>query len=317
MSVPERELIRHLYASMFRIRHVEEEIERVYPEDKIQSPVHLSIGQEAASVGVCAALEPQDVVYGTYRGHAMYLAKGGDLRRMIAELYGKGTGCAKGKGGSMHLGDPRRGVMGTSAVVATTIPLAVGHALAFKVQKKDAVVVSFFGDGATEEGAFHEALSFASLRGLPILFVCENNRYAIHTPLENRQPAGGSISERAAAYGVPSTRIEDGSVLALYRRAAESVAELRAGGGPRLLEVSVYRWRKHVGPGEDWHLGYRGKQEAEPWFAADQVAQLAAVLEPGDRADIEATVLAEVKDAFEYAEASPAPDLSELYTDVY
>src|ERR1700677_3146591 len=162
-----------LYRSLYRIRRVEEEVARVYPTDRIKSPVHLSIGQEAVSVAVCEALRPSDVVFGTYRCHALYLTKGGDLKQMIAELYGKATGCAKGKGGSMHMIAPKAGVMGTSAVVGTTIANAIGYAYAMKLQQRDTVVASFFGDGATEEGVFHESLNWASLKGLPIIFVCE------------------------------------------------------------------------------------------------------------------------------------------------
>src|SRR5439155_4707591 len=176
-----------LYRSLYRIRRVEEEIARVYPTDRIKSPVHLSIGQEAVSVGICSALRADDVVFGTYRGHALYLAKGGDLKQMVAELYGKVTGCARGKGGSMHLVDAAHGVMGASAVVGTTIPHAVGYAYAMKLRGEDRIVVSFFGDGATDEGVFDESLNFAALKRLPILFVCENNSYAIHTHQVRRQ----------------------------------------------------------------------------------------------------------------------------------
>src|SRR5262249_4242479 len=175
-----------LYKALYRIRRVEEEVARVYPSDKIKSPVHLSIGQESVSVGICAALRPQDVVFGTYRGHALYLAKGGDLKKMVAELFGKATGCTHGKGGSMHLIDPEAGVMGTSAVVGTTIANAVGFAYAMRYRRDEAIVASFFGDGATEEGVFSESLNFAVLKRLPILFVCENNRYAIHTHQRRR-----------------------------------------------------------------------------------------------------------------------------------
>src|SRR4051795_12417756 len=170
-----------LYRSLYRIRRIEEEVARAYPTDKVKSPVHLSIGQEAVSVSVCEALRADDVVFPTYRGHALYLAKGGDLNRMVAELYGKVTGCTRGKGGSMHLIDPEAGVMGASAVVGTTIANAAGYAYALRVRGSDAVVVSFFGDGATEEGVFAETLNFAVLKRLPVLFVCENNGYAIHT----------------------------------------------------------------------------------------------------------------------------------------
>ena len=187
-----------LYRSLYRIRRVEEEIAKVYSSDKIKSPVHLSIGQEAVSVAVCEALARRDVAFGTYRGHALYLAKGGDLNRMIAELYGKATGCAKGKGGSMHLIDTAAGLMGTSAVVGTTISNAVGYAYALACRREDRVVASFFGDGATEEGAFHESLNVAALKRLPIVFICENNGYAIHTHQSCRQ-ARANIAERAAA----------------------------------------------------------------------------------------------------------------------
>src|SRR5205807_3987273 len=225
-----------LYRALLRIRRVEEEVARVYPTDRIKSPVHLSIGQEAVSVGVCEALRPDDVVFGTYRGHALYLAKGGDLRAMVAELYGKATGCTKGKGGSMHLIDPEAGVMGTSAVVGTTIANAAGYAYALKVRRSGAVAVSFFGDGATEEGVFAETLNFAVLKRLPVLFVCENNGYAIHTPQCRRQGTP-AILERARAHGLPAERIEDNDVLRLYERSREVTARVRAGAGPWFLEV--------------------------------------------------------------------------------
>src|SRR5918912_988627 len=196
-----------LYRALLRIRRVEEEVARVYPTDKIKSPVHLSIGQEAVSVGVCAALRPDDVVFGTYRGHALYLAKGGDLKAMVAELYGRATGCTRGKGGSMHLVDPEAGVMGTSAVVGTTIANAAGYAYALKLRGSEAAVVSFFGDGATEEGVFAETLNFAVLKRLPVLFVCENNGYAIHTHQSRRQ-GNPDICARAQAFGMPAESLD-------------------------------------------------------------------------------------------------------------
>src|SRR3954447_20528685 len=241
-------MLERLYKSLYRIRLLEEELARVYPTDKIKSPIHLSIGQEAVSVGVCEALRPDDVVFGSYRGHALYLAKGGCLRAMIAELFGRLDGCAKGKGGSMHLIDPDAGVMGTSAVVGTTIPNAAGYAYALRHRGSDAVVVSFFGDGATEEGVFAESLNFAALKRLPLLFVCENNQYAIHTHQSRRQ-AGPPIWERARAFGVPAERVEDNDVLHLHRRAQEVIAEMRGGAGPHFFEVMTYRWQEHVGPG--------------------------------------------------------------------
>lgn len=310
-------LYNRLYRSLFRIRRVEEEIARIYPTDKIKSPIHLSIGQEAVSVGVCAALNPDDVVFGTYRGHALYLAKGGDLNQMIAELYGKITGCAKGKGGSMHLVDVRHGIMGTSAVVGTTIPNAVGYAYALKYQRKDAIVVSFFGDGATDEGVFHESINFATLKKLPIIFICENNRYAIHSPQWARQPLDNLV-ERVRTYGLSAARIEDNDVLEIYERVSTAAKAIRAKqSGPFLFECMTYRWREHVGPNEDFYLSYRSRSEAEPWIQNDQVQRLAALIPPRDRQQIESEVESEIRQAFEFAEASSFPAASELYTDVF
>ncbi len=305
-----------LYRSLFRIRRVEEETARAYPSDRIKSPVHLSIGQEAVSVGVCESLRPDDVVFGSYRGHALYLAKGGSLNEMTAELYGKAGGCSRGKGGSMHLIDPEAGVMGTSAVVGTTIPNAVGYAYAFKTAQKDAIVASFFGDGATEEGVFAESLNFAVLKQLPILFICENNQYAIHTHQSRRQ-GSLAICERARAHGIPAERIEDNDVLHLYNRAQAVVAQIRGGKGPYFLEVMTYRWQEHVGPGQDYQLGYRTEEEARPWMEKDQVARLAALVEPRRRAQIEAEIEEEVNAAFAHAEACPFPAAQELYTEVF
>ncbi|HEV3259954.1 MAG TPA: thiamine pyrophosphate-dependent dehydrogenase E1 component subunit alpha [Gemmataceae bacterium] len=309
-------MYRQLYRSLLRIRRLEEEVARVYPSDRIKSPVHLSIGQEAVAVGVCEALQPQDVVYGTYRGHAMYLAKGGDMRRMVAELYGKATGCTRGKGGSMHLIAPEANVMGTSAVVGTTIPHAVGHAYALKYRRQDALVVSFFGDGATEEGVFPESLNFAVLKRLPVLFVCENNGYAIHTHQCRRQGTP-AILERARAHGLPAERIEDNDVLRLHDRCRDVAAKVRAGAGPWFFEVMTYRWREHVGPDEDYQLGYRSAEEAEPWVRNDQVRRLAGLVEPAERSRIEEDVAAEIAAAFAFAEDSPCPEPAELYTDVF
>lgn len=306
-----------IYRSLYRIRRTEEEVARVYPSDKIKSPVHLSIGQESVSVGVCEALRPDDAVFGTYRSHAYYLAKGGDLKRMIAELYGKATGCAKGKGGSMHLIDAAANVMGASAVVGTTIPHAVGYALALKYLRKDSVVVCFFGDGATEEGVFHESLNFASLKKLPVLFVCENNFYAIHTHVIRRQ-LSADISAHVRCYGFPVERIEDGDVLRIHDYARSVVSALRSGApGPFFLECLTYRWKEHVGPNDDFHLGYRSPEEAAPWKKNDQVPRMAALIEPATRQRIETQVEQEIRDAFDFAERSPFPDVRELYTDLY
>jgi len=304
------------YRALYRIRRVEEEIAAVYPTDKIKSPVHLSIGQEAVSVGVCEALQPNDVVFGTYRSHASYLAKGGNLKRMIAELYGKVDGCAKGKGGSMHLVDVQARVMGTSAVVGTTIAQAVGFAYALKLQRKNSIVVSFFGDGAVDEGVFHESLNFAALKALPVIFMCENNFYAIHTHQSARQKLA-NIRERAGVYGMPAEQIPDNDLLRIYERVSEAVKKLRTGEpGPFFFECLTYRLKEHVGPNDDFQLGYRSREEAEPWITNDPVRRLGEQLDPTKRRKIEAEVDAEIREAFLYAEQSSFPDPAELYTDV-
>lgn len=305
-----------IYRNLLRIRRLEEEVARVYATDKIKSPVHLSIGQEAVSVGVCDALRKTDIVFGTYRGHAMYLAKGGDLKAMVAELYGKETGCTKGKGGSMHLIDPEAGVMGTSAVVGTTIANAAGYAYALKTRKSDAVVVSFFGDGATEEGVFSETMNFAALKQLPILFVCENNGYAIHTSQAKRQ-GKPDIRGRAESFGLNAERLDGSDVIGLANRSSEVIAKLRNGEGPWFFEVNTYRWREHVGPGTDYQLGYRDEAECENWLHRDPVMRIAAELPVRTQYRIKNDIEAELSEAFDFAESSDFPDASELMTDIY
>jgi TPP-dependent pyruvate/acetoin dehydrogenase alpha subunit len=305
-----------LYRSLYRIRRVEEEVARVYPSDCIKSPCHLSIGQEAISVGVCSALKPTDVVFGTYRGHALYLARGGNLPQMVAELYGKAAGCTRGKGGSMHLIAPEVGMMGTSAVVGTTVANALGYAYAVKYRQAGTLVASFCGDGATEEGVFAESLNFAGLKQLPILFICENNRYAIHTHQDRRQ-ANPDICAGVRTYGIPAERIEDNDVLYLSSRVDAVAPTVRAGGGPYFFEVMTYRWREHVGPNNDYQLGYRSPEEAAPWIEGDQVRRLAELVEPRRRSRIEEEVDSEVVEAFAFAAASPFPEAAELNTDVF
>jgi len=305
------------YRSLYRIRRVEEEIARVYPSDKIMSPVHLSIGQEAISVGVCEALRPGDIAFGSYRSHAIYLAKGGSLKGMIAELYGKAAGCGKGKAGSMHLVDVDAGVMGASAVVATHISQAVGYAWALRQQKSQAVVACFFGDGAAEAGAFHESLNYAALKKTPVLFVCENNSYAIHSHQQHRQ-SQGNICDFAASHGIPASRIDDMDVNEIRKRAAAAVDEMRhRNGGPQFIECMCYRWMEHVGPSQDFHAGYRPKAEAEEWFKKDQVAIVGRTLPDDARRRIESEVEIEIKEAFAFAEQAAFPEASELYTDLF
>lgn len=308
--------LERIYRSLRLIRRAEEEVARIYSTDKIKSPVHLSIGQEAVSVGVCDVLRPDDVVSPTYRGHATFLAKGASVRDLMAELYGKVTGITGGKGGSMHLIDMAHNVLGASAVVGTTIPIAVGYALALKRMKTDRVAVAFFGDGATEEGVFAESLNFASFHKLPVLFVCENNFYAIHTPITKRW-ATQRLCERVGTYGIEAHRLEDSDVLKLRELCANAVARLRAGEGPIFIECQTYRWREHVGPNEDFDAGYRAHDDFEPWLKDDQVERVGAAIAPPRRAEIDADVEREIASAIEFAESSPFPQPEALYSNVF
>jgi pyruvate dehydrogenase E1 component alpha subunit len=310
VAEPDR-TIERLYRGLARIRRVEEELARIYPTDQIKSPIHLAIGQESISVGVCDVLRPDDVAGGTYRSHGVYLAKGGNLKAMVAELFGKVTGCARGKGGSMHLIAPEVHMIGSSAVVGTGIPLAAGHALALKRERRDRVVATFFGDGATEEGCFYETLNFAALHRLPLLLVCENNGLAIHEPLDKRW-ATPDLCARVRAFGVPAQRIESGDVLEIRAAAAAALDRIRAGGGPELLECLTYRWREHVGPNEDFDQGYRDRAELAAWQAHDSLAALGATLPPERRGKIDAAIETEIAEALDFAAASPFPAADEL-----
>jgi pyruvate dehydrogenase E1 component alpha subunit len=295
---------------------VEEEIARIYPSDKIKSPVHLSIGQEAVAVGVCDALRADDIVSPTYRSHAAYIAKGGGVNAMFAELFGKVSGSNRGKGGSMHMIDMAHGVLGASAVVGSTIPIAAGYALALEREGKGRVVAAFFGDGGTEEGAFFETLNFAALHKLPILFVCENNGYAIHTPLGKRW-ATRQLVERVRTFGMPAESVADSDVLEIRRRAAAFIAPMRTGAGPAFIECHTYRWREHVGPGEDYDDGYRNRAELDPWQRTDPVAAAAAKVDAKRREAIDRDIEAEIAAAIDFAEKAEWPPASELLHNAY
>ena len=305
------ELINNLYKSLYRIRTIEEKIALIYPTDQIKSPVHLSIGQEAVTVGACAALLEADVVFGTYRGHSLYLAKGGDLKGMMAELYGKSTGVAGGKGGSMHLIDTSRGIMGMSAVVATTIPQAAGYAYALKLRKQKNIVVSFFGDGATEEGVFHETLNFAALKKLPMIFVCENNQYAVLSHQSERQ-SGSNITERAAVYDMHSEKIQQNDAQAIYEKinwARNQIVEKDE--GPIFFECMTERYREHVGPNERDDIKTRSAEINDP------LEQLSKLVSSDFKEDVSKEVDLELKEAIDFADKSSFPSNDTLYQDVY
>ena len=315
-------MLKNMYITMLRIRRMEEKIVELYPEQEMRCPTHLYIGQEAIASGVCASLQKEDYVFGTYRGHGHYLAKGGNMKKLAAELYGKATGCAKGKGGSMHIVAPEVNFMGCSALVGGGMPMAAGAALAAAMQHTKQVSVSFIGDGVVEEGVFHETLNFASLRKLPVIFICENNFYAVHVHQSARQP-GDNIYERAACYLMPGMRIDGNDVIEVYRTAKEAIHRARAGDGPTLIECRTYRWFEHVGPNFDWDLGYRTKEEGEEWMAKCPLKRFRKLLqENGLLSDIEhnkltAQIDEEVEEAFQFAKNSPFPDVNELELDVY
>jgi len=300
-----------LFYQSLRIRLVEEKISEIYPSDKIQSPVHLSIGQEAVAVGVCHNLSISDVLYSSYRSHAYYLAKGGNLNEMFAELYGKVTGCGKGKAGSMHLASKEVGFMGSSAIVASTISNAVGSALASKQLKKGQVAVTTFGDGATEEGSYHESLNFASVFNLPVIFVCENNGLAIHSKVGQRHSY--TIHEHAKTYGVAATYIEKGyDPLEVSITMKSIIEQVRTTNRPALVEVKTYRYKEHVGIGDDHNVPYRSQAEFENWKKSDPLIQDTGLVKK-----FTPQITEEINTAVSFAESSPYPDASELLADVY
>lgn len=315
-----QDLIARLYKKMSLIRRLELRLAEIYHTDAVKSPVHLSVGQEAIAVGICDPLQADDIVSNTYRCHATYIAKGGDLKEMMAELYGKATGCAGGKAGSMHLVDIKRGIMGASAVVGTTIPVATGYALAMQneaaITGQQRVTVSVFGDGATEEGCFHESLNFAALRKLPILYVCENNRLAIHTPIERRW-ATERLCERVATYGIETHKIENDDVFLMRDTVTNALEKIRNQSGPIFIECSTYRWLEHVGPRDDHEDNYRDLSEYRHWKEHDQIARLASMLDSTTVNRLENEITAEIKAAEEFAEQSPYPADEELYRNVY
>lgn len=305
---------------MYRIRAVEEEIARRYPEGKMRCPVHLSIGQEAVPAAFAESVRATDFAVSTHRGHAHYLAKGGNLEAMIAEIYGKATGCSKGKGGSMHLIDLGVNFMGTSAIVGNSIPIGVGLALSAQLKNTDQISCIFLGDGAIEEGVFYESVNFAAVRRLPVLFICENNLYSVYSPLSVRHPQGRGIAKMVEAMGVKMAEGDGNDVLAVHRIMQNAVDRVRAGDGPCFLEFYTYRWREHCGPNYDNDIGYRTQEEFQDWQSREPIDHLERVLHEVDPAvmdEIRAGVNTEVQAAFESAENASFPAQSDAYQGVY
>lgn len=298
-----------LWRAMLRIRRVEEAIARHYPQQAMRCPVHLSIGQEAAAVGVGLALTHADQAVSTHRAHAHYLAKGGNLRALIAELYGKAGGCSGGRGGSMHLTDRAAGFLASTAIVGNSIPVGVGAALGLQLAGKAAVACVFLGDGALEEGAFYESANFAVVRRLPVLFVCENNLYSVYSSLAARQPAGRAPVDLARAIGLTAARGDGNDAEAVATLARTLLADVRAGHGPAFMELATYRWLEHCGPFDDDALGYRPAGELQAWQALDPLAAQArrAGVDAQAQALAESEVGAEIASAFDAAAAAPFP----------
>ncbi len=308
-----------LLRQMYLIRAFEEKAEALYALGKVHGTMHLSIGQEASAVGSMAALRPDDYLLSNHRGHGHCLAKGADVRRMMAEFMGKVTGYCRGRGGSMHIADVSSGNLGANGIVSGGVPIAVGVGLGIKLQQMDRVVLCLFGDGAVHEGAFHEALNLSSLWKLPVIFLCENNQYAMSISTA-RALAVPEIAAHAACYAVPGVRVDGNDLEAVYQATRHAVDRARAGDGPSLVEAETYRWRGHS---KSDRQRYRTREEVEAWKARDPIRRYAerlataGVLTADEARRLEAEAREEIEAAVRYAEESPEPPIDEILRGVY
>lgn len=314
-----------LYRKMLEIRLCEESFVDPILNGEVKCPVHLCSGEEAIAVGVCSALEETDYIFGNHRSHGHFLAKGGKLREMVAEIYGKETGCARGRGGSMHLIDPDVGILGAAPIVAGTISLAVGAALASRIRNDNRVAVSFFGDGATNEGVLFESMNFASLKELPVIFVCENNLYATHMPVAECRP-DCNIVEIAKPFGISNACVDGNDVLEVYHTALKAVELCKNGQGPFFIEALTYRLRGHVGPDDNIqgsHTDIRPQEEVELWKSKDPINNFEkhllrnGVLSESEISEIKYHVHQTIQDAHAFSIQSPYPKESELNAYVF
>lgn len=319
MLEPSRELLRSILTTMVRIRTFEETMEELYKTGRVPGFLHLYIGEEAIAAGVCAALRPDDYITSTHRGHGHAIAKGARLDRMAAELLGKATGTCRGKGGSMHVADFGKGMLGANGIVGGGFGIAVGAALSATLRGTGQVAVCFFGDGAANKGTFHEALNFAAIRRLPAIFVCENNQFAQFTTVKYDLPVP-DVASRAVGYAMPGLVVDGNDAVAVHEAAAAAVLRARGGEGPSLLEMKTYRWRGHyVGDPEK----YRSREEVESWRARCPIRALERALLERDLAtameiaDIWSAARAEMEAAIRFAEESPLPDPSEAFVDLF
>lgn len=320
-----KDFLLDLYSSMLRIRLCEEGfVEPILSRD-ILCPVHLCSGEEAVAVGVCAALDKKDYVMGTHRSHGHFLAKGGDLKEMVAEVFCRETGCSRGRGGSMHLIAPKVGMLGSAPIVAGTISLALGTALASSIRKDGRVAVSFFGDGATGEGVLCESLNFAALKSLPIIFICENNLYSTHLSIDEIR-VSRDIYKLGNPFGEKSYRVDGNDVLKVYELVKQAVSHCRKGDGPIFIECLTYRQRGHVGP-DDFiqgaHTDIRPPAEISQWIKKDPISKMEKMLlnefefSSDDLCFIRTKLEKEVAEAFAFARKSPFPKKEEVGRDVF
>lgn len=314
-----------LYKSLLRIRRAEEVLADEYRKGTMRTPTHFGIGQEAVAVGACAALETTDVVYTHHRSHTSYLAKGGPLFGLIAELLGREGGCSRGRGGSVHLVDVASGFMGSSPILGHSLALATGSALAYQMDHKKQVAMAFFGEGACDEGAVWESLNFAAVRKLPVLFICENNLYATETPLSVRMAPGTEICEKVRTFNIPASKIDGNDVEAVYQATRSAVAACRAGNGPVFIECMTYRWREHVGPLWDYEANrtYRTREELNAWMEkcpvkrAGEALVAAKLATTGDLEQWLMEVDSEIAETLKQAFESPWPEASTLFENIY
>ncbi len=313
------DVIEKTYYMLKKIRSVEERIAEEYPKNEIRCPTHLSIGQEGVPAAISTLVDDNDYFVSTHRGHAHYLAKGGDLNKMIAEIYGKTTGCAGGKGGSMHLIDKQKGFMGTSAIVGNSIPLGVGLALSNKLKKKNSISFIFIGDGAIEEGVFYESLNFAVLKNLPVVFICENNLYSVYSPLSVRQPEGRSINLLAKAIGANVAHADGNNVLESRKVLKEIISKIKTcDSGPWFIEFDTYRWREHCGYQFDNHIGYRDENEYLAWKKRDPIELFKKNSQKLiDFVKIDKFIESEIEEAFRKSKTDPFPEKLEAYQKLY
>ncbi len=299
-----------LFYQAMRIRLIENKIIELYPSDLIQSPVHLSIGQEAVAVGVCSNLNLDDWVFINYRGHAFYLAKGGPLPEFFAELMGKKGGQSKGKAGSMHLASPRQGIMGASAIVGSTISHALGAALISKIKNENRIFVTNFGDGALEQGVFHESMNFASLYKIPVLFLCEDNNLAVHSPKHERQSF--SLEALVGSYGISFYEIKEGyDFFLINQKSKRAIDEVREFKKPVFLKINTARYKEHVGPGEDFSAGYRNQDDIIKWKKKDPL-----IIDKKLYSKFLKKINLEIENAINFGINSPLPDREDLLSDV-